>query len=84
MCLPLVPCCHSSRNDADFLLTVIAAIRMSDHDDYVFANLPERPPLFLTIGLPVGDQEHERVAKHSGCVFKADTVLFEVIATHAI
>jgi len=57
---------------------------MSDHDDYVFANLPERPSSFLTIGLPVGDQEHERVAKHSGCVLKADTVLFEVIATHAI
>lgn len=70
-----MPGCHSGRNDADFLVVVMIAICVRHHDDREAANLTEGPPSFLAAYLPVREQHHERVAKYSGCVFKADAVL---------
>ena len=54
------------------------AICVRHHDDCNAANLPEGPPSFLAVRLSVREQDHERVVKHPGCVFKADAVLFLV------
>jgi hypothetical protein len=70
--------CHSGRDDADFLLVVMIAICVRHHDNCNAANLTEGPPSFLAVRLSVREQHHEPVAKHSGCVFKTDAVLFLV------